>query len=156
MKERGGTREWKTGRRHASTGERRRSRLHMFPVQRVSLSLTSLSPQPEIPPQDLPRRQCSIPLLGHKASVKCSGLVIYRTKGTQQSPSDSYLLKSSSQSCGRGETDEERNGRGGVGLVCFFLLVSHGGPKERQEGPRWIMPEFQSPWCPLSGTASGR
>lgn len=88
------------------------------PVGRVSLSLTSLSPWPEVPPRDLPRRQCSIPLLGHKASVKCSVLIIYRTKGTQQSPSDSYLLKSSSQSCGRGETDEERKRRCGFGL--FF------------------------------------
>ena len=126
------------------------------PAGRVSLSLTSLSPRPEIPPRDLPRRQCSIPLLGHKASVKCSVLIIYRTKGTQQSPSDSYLLKSSSQSCERRETDEERKGRGGVGLVCFFLLVSHCGPKERQEGPRWIIPKFKSPWCPLSDVASGR
>lgn len=126
------------------------------PVGRVSLSLTSLSPWPEVPPQDLPRRQCSIPLLGHKASVKCSVLIIYRTKGTQQSPSDSYLLKSSSQSCGRGETDEERKRRGGVGLVCFFPLVSHCGPKGRQEGPHWFMAKFKSPWCPLSDTVSGR
>lgn len=126
------------------------------PVGRVSLSLTSLSPRPEIPPPDLPRRQCSIPLLGHKASVKCSVLIIYRTKGTQQSLSDSYLLKSSSQSCGRGETDEERKGRGGVGLYCFFLLVSHCGPKERQEEPHWIISKFKSPRCPLSDVASGR
>lgn len=102
--------------------ERQRSSLHMFPC-RESFSLPDLTfSMARIPPPDLPRRQCSIPLLGHKASVKCSVLIIYRTKGTQQSPSDSYLLKSHSRSCGRGNTDEESKGRGGVGSVwvSFF------------------------------------
>lgn len=107
---------------------------HVPCVGRVSFSLTSLSPWPEIPPRYLPRRQCSIPLLGHKASVKCSVLIIDRTKGTQQSRSDSYLLKSSSQSSGRGGTDEERKGRGGVSLVCFsFWLVAVDLKKENKD-----------------------
>lgn len=115
------------------------------PVGRVSLSLTSLSPRPEIPPRDLPRRQCSIPLLGHKASVKCSVLIIYRTKGTQQSLSDSYLLKSSSQSCGRGETDEERKGRGHVDLYWVFVLVSHCGPKEDKKDHVGLYQSLRAP-----------
>lgn len=135
-------------RRYAKHGRDRKAVCTCSFVGIVFLSLISLSPQPEVPPQDLPRRKCSISLLSHKASVKCSVLIIYRTKGTQQSPSDSYLLTSSSQSCGRGETDEEKKGKEGVALG-FFLLVSHCGPKERQEGPHWIIAKFKSSKCPL-------
>lgn len=133
MEKRGGMRKWKMERRYAKHGRDRKAVCTCSSVGIVFLSLISLSPLPEVPPQDLPRRKCIVSLLGHKASVKCSVLIIYRTKGTQPSPSDSYLLKSSSQSCGRGETDEEKKGKEGVTLGFFFWLVTVDLRKDKKD-----------------------
>lgn len=52
-----GMEEGKGGGKGESKGERQRSLCTYSSMGRVSPSLTSLSPKPEVPPQGLPRRQ---------------------------------------------------------------------------------------------------
>lgn len=107
------------------TWERDRNSLHMFPSwENFSLpdltfsisrnSTSGLAKETMKHSSTRPQSKCEMFCFNR----------LQEKKGTLHSPSESYLLKSSSQSCGRGKADEEKKGRGGVSLWFGAFLPS--------------------------------